>query len=74
MFKGNNSWIRWRAETPAACPAFLLCRKYDQYVGKQQGKIAGTNNRESTTWTSIESLISGKTGKIGKIVKINSRR
>ena len=23
MFKGNNSWIRWQAETPAACPAFF---------------------------------------------------
>lgn len=24
MFKGNNSWIRWQAETPAACPAFFF--------------------------------------------------
>ena len=23
MFKRNNSWIRWQAETPAACPAFF---------------------------------------------------
>lgn len=23
MFKRNNSWRRWQAETPAACPAFF---------------------------------------------------
>ena len=23
LFFRNNSWIRWQAETPAACPAFF---------------------------------------------------